>query len=96
MTETIEKKNGGNVGAFFMSGLLNLFITFFALKMGGVIDMSWWWVTFPLWAIPMFYGVLIGAVFLVLILVVGFIIMGRSIRGIGNLFRKMFRSKNPK
>jgi pilus assembly protein TadC len=26
-----------------------LFITFFVLKLVGVIDWSWWWVTAPLW-----------------------------------------------
>ena len=39
-----SKASGGGVG--FM-GLL--FITFLVLKLTGVIDWSWWWVTAPLW-----------------------------------------------
>lgn len=27
-----------------------LFLLFLGLKLGGVIDWSWWWVTAPLWA----------------------------------------------
>lgn len=31
-------------------GLLDaLFLLFLGLKLGGVIDWSWWWVTAPLW-----------------------------------------------
>jgi len=29
-----------------------LFIVFLVLKLTHVIDWSWWWVTAPLWAIP--------------------------------------------
>lgn len=33
---------------FDLAGLL--FIVFLTLKLCGVIDWSWWWVTAPLWA----------------------------------------------
>jgi hypothetical protein len=29
-----------------------LFIVLLALKLGGVIDWSWWWVFAPLWIVP--------------------------------------------
>jgi hypothetical protein len=31
------------------SGILLLFLLFLGLKLGHVIDWSWWWVTAPLW-----------------------------------------------
>ena len=50
-------------------GLVGLtFLLFLALKLCGVIDWSWWWVTSPLWiggafalAVLLFAAVLIGA-----------------------------------
>lgn len=40
-----ENKNSNGYG-----GLLGLvFIVFLVLKLCGVIDWSWWWVTAPLW-----------------------------------------------
>ena len=45
-----------------------LFILFLGLKLGHVIDWSWWWVTAPLWG-----QVALLAVVLVVILIVGFI-----------------------
>jgi hypothetical protein len=50
--------NGGGVS--FLSLLAALFI---GLKLGGVIDWSWWWVLAPLWG---------GAVLVLLILAVVF------------------------
>ena len=32
-----------------MSISLIVFIVFLTLKLSGVIDWSWWWVTLPLW-----------------------------------------------
>lgn len=40
-----ETKSGGNGIGF---GTV-LFIVFLVLKLTGVIDWSWWWVTAPLW-----------------------------------------------
>ena len=37
-------------------------LLFLALKLTGVIDWSWWWVTAPLW---MAFGVVIGLLLLV-------------------------------
>jgi phosphoglycerol transferase MdoB-like AlkP superfamily enzyme len=41
-----------------------LFIVFLVLKLTGVIDWSWWWVTSPLWlsALAFFAGLLLFAV----------------------------------
>lgn len=41
MTQT---SNSGGIGLFGMT-----FIVFLTLKLCGVIDWSWWWVTSPLW-----------------------------------------------
>ncbi len=35
-----------------------LFIVFLILKLTGVIAWSWWWVTCPMWIIPLIYPVL--------------------------------------
>ena len=36
-----------------------LFLLFLGLKLGGVIDWSWWWVTAPLWGgLALFLAVL--------------------------------------
>ena len=53
---SMEKSTGG------VSGLGLLGIVFVVLKLCGVIDWSWWWVTAPFWA-----GL---AIFLVLIAVI--------------------------
>ena len=34
-----------------------LFVVFLVLKLIGVIDWSWWWVTAPLWGV---FGLLLG------------------------------------
>lgn len=40
-------------------GLLEwMFLIFFVLKLVGEIDWSWWWVTCPMWIIPLIYHVL--------------------------------------
>jgi hypothetical protein len=53
--ENNEVSAGG--GGFF--GLLA--ILFIGLKLGGVIDWSWWWVLGPLW-IPLVFGVAVVVV----------------------------------
>lgn len=48
--------SAGGIGVF---GLM--FIVMFALKLGGIIDISWWLVTAPLWApATVFLVVLLG------------------------------------
>ena len=42
-------------------GLLEwMFLIFFVLKLVGEIDWSWWWVTCPMWIIPLIYLVVIA------------------------------------
>lgn len=42
------------------SGFLTiLFITFLVLKLCHVINLSWWWITSPLWIIPLFISELL-------------------------------------
>ena len=36
-------------------------VVFVTLKLCGVIDWSWWWVTAPFWALPAFLLLMIGA-----------------------------------
>jgi len=40
-----------------MRGLSVLFIMFLVLKLCGVIDWSWWWITAPIW-IPWVFATL--------------------------------------
>jgi hypothetical protein len=54
----VEKSSGG-VGFWGLLALL-----FIGLKLGGVIDWSWWWVTAPLWG-PLALTLVIVAVFVV-------------------------------
>jgi hypothetical protein len=54
----------GGVGIFSLLAVL-----FIGLKLGGVIDWSWWWVTFPLWG-PLTIGIVGGLVFLLGLFVV--------------------------
>ena len=49
-----------------------LFVVFLILKLTGDIDWSWWWVTSPLW-IP-------------IVIVIVFVILGMIIRGIIEIF----------
>jgi hypothetical protein len=41
---TSKSSSSGGIGFFGLLGIL-----FIALKLTGVIDWSWWWVTAPLW-----------------------------------------------
>lgn len=50
---------GGGIG---LGGAL--FITFLVLKLTGVIDWSWWWVTAPLWIGLALFVVVAGLGFL--------------------------------
>lgn len=56
MSET--KSNG-------MGCLTVLFFIFLALKLSGIIVWSWWWVTAPLWALPVIAGIVIGIIFII-------------------------------
>ena len=51
-----EKSTSSGLG---ISGVL--FLIFLVLKLVGVIDWSWWWVTAPLWI-----GLALGLVFLII------------------------------
>ena len=42
-----------------------LFVVFLVLKLTGVIDWSWWWVTAPLWI-----AIALGIVFRIILLVI--------------------------
>lgn len=41
-----------------------MFILFLGLKITHNIDWSWWWVTAPLWGLPVLVLLLLGVVFL--------------------------------
>lgn len=71
-------KAGATGGGIGLSGCT--FIVFLVLKLCGVIDWSWWWVTSPLW-IPL--AAVIGIC--IVLLVVGFCI--GTIRAIYKLIR---------
>ena len=47
-----ESKSAGSSGGTGVLGLLG--VVFVTLKLCGVIDWSWWWVTAPFWAGPVF------------------------------------------
>jgi hypothetical protein len=54
---------GGGIGIFTA-----LFLIFLTLKLCGVIDWSWWFVTAPLWGPPVvLIGLVVGAVFVILL-----------------------------
>jgi len=41
-----NKKSSSSYGINFLEALLLLFV---ALKLIGIVDWSWWWVTLPFW-----------------------------------------------
>jgi hypothetical protein len=45
----VETNTNAQVGAFTGNFCIGLFVIFLILKLVGVIDWSWWWVTAPLW-----------------------------------------------
>jgi hypothetical protein len=53
-----ETKSVSVSGGTRVPGLL--FILFTGLKLGHVIDWSWWWVTAPLWGSAILAAVLLG------------------------------------
>ena len=53
----MAEKTTSNSGVSFFSLLALLFI---GLKLGGVIDWSWWWVLAPLWGGFLFCLIVIG------------------------------------
>lgn len=58
-----NSSNGGGVGLAGMFALL-----FTGLKLGHVIDWSWWWVLAPIWGtlvLAFFIGCIVGVVALV-------------------------------
>lgn len=65
-SKEINCYNGGGVG--FTSLLTLLFI---GLKLGGVINWSWWWVLSPLW-IPTALVIIFALIF--------FVILGRAFK----------------
>jgi hypothetical protein len=74
--------SSGGVG---LGGLLT--VLFVGLKLGHVIDWSWWWVFSPLWV----GAAVMAAVFIVTLLVM---IMTAGVAGlIGRRFLKGFRSE---
>jgi hypothetical protein len=56
-----DNNNARSGGMSLMSGM---FLLFLGLKLGKVIDWSWWWVTAPLWggAALMILAVIIVAI----------------------------------
>ena len=44
MAKAVETVGGGGVGFLSL-----LFLLFLGLKLGNVIDWSWWWVFAPIW-----------------------------------------------
>lgn len=48
----------GDIGVVGLLGVL-----FVGLKLGGVIDWSWWWVTAPFWGSAVFALVLLAIIF---------------------------------
>ena len=51
----MDKKQESTPGQFLLIGVFLIFLT---LKLCGVIDWSWWWITAPLW-IPFALGVVL-------------------------------------
>jgi len=57
----MSKESNGGIGFFSALGLL-----FIGLKLGKIIDWSWWWVLLPIY----------GPLLILLIILVGIIIVG--------------------
>jgi hypothetical protein len=55
--------NSNSSASIGMNGAL--FLLFLGLKLGHVIDWSWWWVTAPLWGT----AALVGAFFALLLMI---------------------------
>ena len=51
----MNEKQDSTPGQFLLIGVFLIFLT---LKLCGVIDWSWWWVTAPLW-MPVVFGVVL-------------------------------------
>ena len=58
----MKEQASGGIGLF---GLM--FLLFLGLKLGGVINWSWWWVTAPLWG-PLALGL---SIFIIILIIVG-------------------------
>ncbi len=56
-----SSSSSSGIGLISLLGLL-----FIGLKLGGVIDWSWWWVTAPLWGEAVVVLVILGIVVLVI------------------------------
>ena len=51
----MDKNQESSPGQFLLIGVFLIFLT---LKLCGVIDWSWWWITAPLW-IPFAFGIVL-------------------------------------
>jgi hypothetical protein len=51
----MDKNQESSPGQFLLIGVFLIFLT---LKLCGVIDWSWWWITAPLW-IPFTFGIVL-------------------------------------
>lgn len=70
-------KSEGAVKVIGGMGLCDgLFLLFLGLKIGGVIDWSWWWITAPLWGQVAL--ALVGAVILIVVFIVMIVIKAIS------------------
>ena len=79
----MSDRNESSAGVMIGIGLCDLlFLLFIGLKLCGVIDWSWWWVTAPFWGqyALVFLGIIIVAIYMV----------------ISNLVRKIFKKENKK
>jgi hypothetical protein len=56
-----------NREAIFGNGAFLLFVLFLGLKLGNVIQWSWWWVFAPLW-IPLLIGFVTLGIFSIVVL----------------------------
>ena len=61
----MSESNASSSGGIGFVGLLT--ILFIGLKLGGVINWSWWWVLAPLWISAILVVAVLGVVFGVLV-----------------------------